>query len=257
MKVFYIGLCVCMSVALFTTPPRHPPKHLVNRYTLGGSIPIKPWYFNGTYNPKNCLVYKQSTIDKLVQNAKERKVGSYPNTDPYLYAALDKYSDYIKGKSVAIMGSVFPWYESIILAYGGLPVTIEYNKIISEVPELKVLTVDEFKANPLKFDVVLSISSFEHDGLGRYGDPLNPEGDLEAMQSVKGMLKPGGILILAVPIGKDALYWNAHRVYGKKRLPMLLEGWKVLDSYGYKNKDLYVNCWGWHQPIFILQEQSN
>jgi hypothetical protein len=41
------------------------------------------------------------------------------------------------------------------------------------------------------FDVVLSISSFEHDGLGRYGDPLNPDGDLAAMRSTRRLLKPG------------------------------------------------------------------
>jgi len=27
------------------------------------------------------------------------------------------------------------------------------------------------------FDMVFSFSSIEHDGLGRYGDPLNPNGD--------------------------------------------------------------------------------
>jgi hypothetical protein len=41
------------------------------------------------------------------------------------------------------------------------------------------------------FDVVLSISSFEHDGLGRYGDPLNPDGDMAAMRSTRRLLKPG------------------------------------------------------------------
>ena len=33
-----------------------------------------------------------------------------------------------------------------------------------------------------RFDVVLSISSVEHDGLGRYGDALDPDADLHAMR---------------------------------------------------------------------------
>ncbi len=33
------------------------------------------------------------------------------------------------------------------------------------------------------FDMALSISSFDHDGLGRYGDPLDPVGDLKAMRT--------------------------------------------------------------------------
>jgi hypothetical protein len=41
------------------------------------------------------------------------------------------------------------------------------------------------------FDLVLSMSSFEHDGLGRYGDPLNPNGDIMAMRSTRRLLKQG------------------------------------------------------------------
>lgn len=43
--------------------------------------------------------------------------------------------------------------------------------------------------------------SFDHDGLGRYGDPINPEGDLVAMGTVMDVLKEGGLLFLTVPIG--------------------------------------------------------
>lgn len=32
------------------------------------------------------------------------------------------------------------------------------------------------------FDAIVSFSGLEHDGLGRYGDPLNPYGDLSAMR---------------------------------------------------------------------------
>lgn len=78
------------------------------------------------------------------------------------------------------------------------------------------------------FDVAFSISSFEHDGLGRYGDPLNPEGDFRAMKEMAATVAPGGYLILSVPVGADLLAWNCHRVYGRKRLPMLLAGWTVM-----------------------------
>ncbi len=32
-----------------------------------------------------------------------------------------------------------------------------------------------------KFDIMVSFSSLEHSGLGRYGDELNPWGDLITM----------------------------------------------------------------------------
>ena len=70
----------------------------------------------------------------------------------------------------------------------------------------------------VQFDVILSISSFEHDGLGRYGDPVDPDADLRSMSKTRQMLSPEGLLFLAVPIGRDCVMWNAHRVYGRARL---------------------------------------
>ncbi len=50
-------------------------------------------------------------------------------------------------------------------------------------------------------DRALSLSSFDHDGLGRYGDPINPIGDLVAMETVKQDLRSDGLLFLTIPIG--------------------------------------------------------
>ena len=73
----------------------------------------------------------------------------------------------------------------------------------------------------------------EHSGLGRYGDTLEPYGDYEAIQQVHCMLKPGGILFLGLPESGDGssyIEYNAHRVYGTKRLHLVLNGWKLLDK---------------------------
>ena len=37
-------------------------------------------------------------------------------------------------------------------------------------------------------------------GLGRYGDPLDPDGDLVAMKEAWLKLEPGGHFLLAVPV---------------------------------------------------------
>ena len=71
--------------------------------------------------------------------------------------------------------------------------------------------------------------------MGRYGDPINPVGDLEAMKLPKKLIKKGGLLFFSVPIGKDCIVWNAHRIYGKIRLPMMFEGWEVLKTFGYSD----------------------
>ncbi len=53
----------------------------------------------------------------------------------------------------------------------------------------------------------------EHVGLGRYGDPIDPEGDLKAIKELKRVLAPGGSLLFVVPIGKPRIEFNAHRIY--------------------------------------------
>ena len=53
----------------------------------------------------------------------------------------------------------------------------------------------------------------EHIGLGRYGDPLDPDGDLKAMRELQRVIAPGGQLLFVVPVGKPEIFFNAHRVY--------------------------------------------
>jgi hypothetical protein len=53
----------------------------------------------------------------------------------------------------------------------------------------------------------------EHIGLGRYGDPLDPDGDLKAMAELQRVLAIGGSLLFVVPVGRSRLMFNAHRIY--------------------------------------------
>ena len=55
--------------------------------------------------------------------------------------------------------------------------------------------------------------SVEHVGLGRYGDRLDPDGDLKAIAELKRVLALGGNLLFVVPIGKPRIVFNAHRIY--------------------------------------------
>ncbi len=80
-----------------------------------------------------------------------------------------------------------PWLESLLLAHGAGEVTsLEYHEISSEHPKVSAVTprrlAEQYLSGALEpFDLVTSFSSIEHSGLGRYGDQLNPWGDLIAM----------------------------------------------------------------------------
>ena len=45
----------------------------------------------------------------------------------------------------------------------------------------------------------------EHIGLGRYGDEMDPKGDLKAITELKRVLAPGGTLLFVVPTGKPII----------------------------------------------------
>jgi SAM-dependent methyltransferase len=53
----------------------------------------------------------------------------------------------------------------------------------------------------------------EHVGLGRYGDPLNPNGSRHAAGELARMLAPGGQLLLGLPVGRSRVQFNAHRIH--------------------------------------------
>lgn len=90
---------------------------------------------------------------------------------------------------------------------------------------------NELEFEPGSFDQILNCSSVEHVGLaGRYGSPDDPDGDLKAMQKMAGLLRPGGDMVLTIPVGLDATHAPNHRIYGKQRLPRLLEHWEVREE---------------------------
>lgn len=58
----------------------------------------------------------------------------------------------------------------------------------------------------------------EHVGLGRYGDVLDPDGDLKAMSELMRVLAPGGTLLFVVPVGRPVIRFNAHRIYSHEQI---------------------------------------
>jgi Caenorhabditis protein of unknown function, DUF268 len=60
---------------------------------------------------------------------------------------------------------------------------------------------------------VSSLHVIEHVGLGRYGDPLDPSGSVAAARELARVLRPGGRLFLSVPVGRERVCFNAHRVF--------------------------------------------
>lgn len=74
---------------------------------------------------------------------------------------------------------------------------------------------------PFEDNSVQSISCMhvvEHIGLGRYGDPVDPKGDLNAIRELARVLAVGGNLLFVVPVGKPKIMFNAHRIYSYEQV---------------------------------------
>jgi len=93
-------------------------------------------------------------------------------------------------------------------------------------PELKLSNLSVGKADllslPFKNESIFSLScmhTVEHVGLGRYGDQLDPEGDLKAIKELVRVLASNGSLLFVVPIGrKPKIMFNAHRIYSYEQI---------------------------------------
>ncbi len=87
------------------------------------------------------------------------------------------------------------------------------------------------------FGLIINCSTIEHLGLGRYGDRYDAQADLDGMRQLRSLLKTDGVLLMTVPVGIDAVYPRVHRVYGRTRLPLLLEGFVIREREFWTKND--------------------
>ena len=229
------------------------PEQYISRFSMGGRIPIKKLFLDeeaGGHLHWSHYEYEQMLADS--REVVDRGIPKRYSSDVHLSRLLQRHS--ISGKEVLIIGSANPFYEALAHHFGALTTTVDYRKITAEVDSLCTFTVDELAKSGREFDCGISISSIEHSGLGRYGDLIDPNGDLVAMQLYSRHIKKEGHLFLQVPIGLDCVVWNAHRIYGGLRLPELLRGWQIIATEGFDEAMLSGGQPGdYTEPVFVLR----
>jgi hypothetical protein len=87
------------------------------------------------------------------------------------------------------------------------------------------LTKLNFKDNSIKS--LSCMHTIEHIGLGRYGDPIDPNGDIKAINELKRVTAKKGNLLIVVPIGKSKICFNAHRIYSYDQIISFFDGFKL------------------------------
>lgn len=248
------------------SPYKKIPDELVKYYSMNGKIQIIDRFFDSS-KKKKIPIWDQNYINKYVNKNTEKNIknnigiSNYgPGIEPlkWILYAIKKYN--IINKKIGVVGSTSPWIESLLLNFNNEIHTIEYNVPIIKTNKYKLKSKNyfNFEKENNNYDCIISFSSIEHSGLGRYGDPLNPNGDLETMKAIHKNLKSNGFLFLGIPVGIDVVAWNAHREYGRIRYPILIKDFIELEWIGVeKNKiDGDINPIGFsdNQPLIILKK---
>ena len=221
-----------------TTPPTPLPEidpRMLARFTYESRVSIYPYssHMDQTYlgSTAELPVWEADKIDNWAQKCISGELqGNYGQSETaYLLQALRQIPS-MPTANVLVIGSENPWVEACVLSTGAARVTtLEYGKIQSKHPKVSTITPDEIRGRYSEFfeafNVIVTFSSVEHAGLGRYGDALNPWGDRQARARAWCATKPGGYLVLGVPFGNDAIEYNAHRIYGNIMYPHLVANW--------------------------------
>lgn len=207
------------------------------------------------------LQWSNKMIDKMLElcdnmEYEQLSPNDYPNASLQFVQVFQKYIN-LTGKNCLVLGSISPWIECLMLSFNAEKVTtLDYILPICNY-KINMLKICEYNKE-MKYDVIASFSSLEHDGLGRYGDPINPNGDIDACIEAYSMLNKGGYFICGIPIGDGCIEGNNHRIYNQKRKNKLFSLFNnFIGSVNYLTLDENLNFVGnnWqNQPIFIYQK---
>ena len=103
-----------------------------------------------------------------------------------------------------------------------MPVTaIDIRPIESDIAGLTFVQDDATQLAEVPSNSIVSLSSLhvaEHFGLGRYTDPVDPEACFRFMSALERVLAPGGRLYFSVPVGRERVEFNAHRVFAPQTI---------------------------------------
>lgn len=116
-----------------------------------------------------------------------------------------------------------------------------------QIENIKFVQADFMDTDPALYDYADSVSCLhviEHFGLGRYGDPIDPDGHLKGLDNIYKVLKKGGKFYFSTPIGSERINFNAHRVFAISTLLSLFEGKYLIDHFHFVDDrgDLHKNA---------------
>lgn len=205
--------------------------------------------------PKLVLAFFKFWIDFFQFKKKNTKRSSLSIADTYpclkdkvTYTPVDEHYTYHPAWAARILAKTQPkehidissilHFSTILSAfiptkfYDYRPAKVSLSNFQSDFADLKKL--------PFSDDSIESLScmhTIEHIGLGRYGDEIDTDGDLKAIEELKRVLQPNGTLLFVTPVGKPKVQFNAHRIYSYEQIidyfaPLQIQEFSLIPDSG-------------------------
>lgn len=185
--------------------------HLGRKHLNDKKISEQVNHFLHSGNPRNFLIEKKRKYFFLNEATKDTEFDRH-----YVYHpawAARKLKENNITKHVDISSTLH--FCSVLSAFIKVdffdyrPANLELSNLICDSQDLTKLTFESSSIQSLS-----CMHTIEHVGLGRYGDPIDYNGDLKAIDELCRVLSVDGILLIVVPVGKqNKIFFNAHRIY--------------------------------------------
>ena len=114
------------------------------------------------------------------------------------------------------IGSRVDGFIGHLAAFRGNIKLIDIRPMENVIPGVEFVQADATDLNGIADSTIESISalcSLEHFGLGRYGDQVDPDAFHKVARAIVRVLKDDGDAYIAVPVGKQHVEFDAHRVF--------------------------------------------
>lgn len=133
------------------------------------------------------------------------------------------------GSSVLTISVLSAYIDTIFVDFRPLKTTLP--GLISIAGNILDLS---FNTNSLRSVSCLHV--IEHIGLGRYGDPIDPMGSAKAALELQRVVVSGGSLFISLPVGRERVCFNAHRVHSPTSVLEFFSGMQLME-FSYVDDD--------------------
>lgn len=215
-------------------------KQFIRKMLYGRAYKIDKEIYINKNRRKNFEYHKKFEMPFYTDRYQEAgALGAYFWQD--LWAARHLYKD--KPREHYDIGSRIDGFIGHISCFIEKIVLIDVRPLEKKIPNVTYKCMDATRLEKFpdaSIDSISSLCALEHFGLGRYGDTVNPEGCFEAFAAIQRVLKPGGKAYIAVPIGKEHLEFNAHRIFYAQTIIACFSEMKLLEFSTVHDSEDYI-----------------